>query len=182
MSPWLRIQIKILAGVTPWPLQDILLLQELCARINDILCKYSLCLGTPSLLYRPHDCAIHYSPPTPLYCNIYHTVLAMAISCKGQVTPPLRNSISHRNPYLLLSRSCEAVQEVMHALTPKSTHSSMFRFGVTSIPFLCFVDAGSPAMNEARLSHLPFGGPSEAVLFSIKRPSGWPEWNVRVLV
>ena len=28
------------------------------------------------------------------------------------------------------------------------------------------------AMNEARLSHLPFWGPSEAVLFLIKRPSG----------
>jgi len=27
-------------------------------------------------------------------------------------------------------------------------------------------------MNEARLSHLPFWGPSEAVLFLIKRPSG----------
>ena len=30
-------------------------------------------------------------------------------------------------------------------------------------------------MNEARLSHLPFWGPSEAVLFLIKRPSGSPE-------
>jgi len=28
------------------------------------------------------------------------------------------------------------------------------------------------AMNEAHLSHLPFWGPSEAVLFLIKRPSG----------
>jgi len=28
------------------------------------------------------------------------------------------------------------------------------------------------AMNEARLSHLPLWGPSEAVVFLIKRPSG----------
>jgi len=27
-------------------------------------------------------------------------------------------------------------------------------------------------MDEARLSHLPFWGPSEAVVFLIKRPSG----------
>ena len=27
-------------------------------------------------------------------------------------------------------------------------------------------------MNEARLSHLPFWGPSEAVLILLKRPSG----------
>jgi len=27
-------------------------------------------------------------------------------------------------------------------------------------------------MNEARLSHLPFWGPSEAIFFLIKRPSG----------
>jgi len=30
----------------------------------------------------------------------------------------------------------------------------------------------SHAMNEARLSHLPFWGPSEAVFVLIKRPSG----------
>jgi len=30
-------------------------------------------------------------------------------------------------------------------------------------------------MNEARLSHLPLWGPSEAVFFLIKRPSGQPE-------
>jgi len=31
---------------------------------------------------------------------------------------------------------------------------------------------GAKRMNEARLSHLPFWGPSEVVLFLIKRPSG----------
>jgi len=34
-------------------------------------------------LYRPHDCAIVF-PPDPLCCNIYHMILVMAISCKGQ--------------------------------------------------------------------------------------------------
>ena len=33
----------------------------------------------------------------------------------------------------------------------------------------------STLMNEARVSHLPFWGPSEAVLILIKRPSGSPE-------
>jgi len=38
----------------------------------------------------------------------------------------------------------------------------------------CKRDPRKP-MNEARLSHLPFWGPSEAVFFLIKRPVGLPE-------
>ena len=43
-----------------------------------------------------------------------------------------------------------------------------------------YIERGSAAargggMNEARLSHLPFWGPSEALLFLIESPSGSPE-------
>jgi len=35
---------------------------------------------------RPHYCALERCLPPPRYCNIYHTILATAISCKGQPT------------------------------------------------------------------------------------------------
>ena len=57
---------------TPWPLQDIRFMSRLCTRINSIICKRPLCLGTPlTALHRRHCCAI-YIPPTPLSCNICH--------------------------------------------------------------------------------------------------------------
>jgi len=34
-----------------WPLQDILLLQELCVRINDTLCKHFLWLPPPCIAH-----------------------------------------------------------------------------------------------------------------------------------
>jgi len=42
---------------------------------------------TPSLL-RPHYCAILYFLPTVLCCNTCHTIMVMAISCKGQAALP----------------------------------------------------------------------------------------------
>ena len=39
----------------------------------------------PPPCHRLHYCAVQCFPPTPRYCNIYHTILAMAISCKGQL-------------------------------------------------------------------------------------------------
>jgi len=35
-------------------------------------------------LHPPHYCTKQCSPPTILYCNACHTILVMAISCKGQ--------------------------------------------------------------------------------------------------
>jgi len=44
--------------------------------------------GHPTrLLHHPRYCAIQCFPPTILYCNTCHTLLAMAISCKGQAPP-----------------------------------------------------------------------------------------------
>jgi len=40
--------------------------------------------------HRPRDCAIQCFPPTILYCNTCPTILATAISCKGQPTAPFR--------------------------------------------------------------------------------------------
>ena len=51
-------------------------------RINGIFCAPTLCLGTP-----PHPAIAHSiaqynnSHLAPRYCNIYHTILAVAISC-----------------------------------------------------------------------------------------------------
>ena len=56
-----------------------------CTRINTILCTHTPCLGTSPLPVIAHTIGqIYSSPPTPLYCNIYHTILVVTISCKGQ--------------------------------------------------------------------------------------------------
>jgi len=58
-----------------------------------------------------------------------------------------------------------------------STHCPLRRDPehISSFFFCSFFVGIFPAMNEARLSHLPFWGPSEAIFFLIKRPSGKPE-------
>ena len=56
--------------------------------------------------HRPEDCAIECFPPTPHYCNIYHTILAVAISCKGQLVtlfPAHPGDIHQVNPDAIVS-------------------------------------------------------------------------------
>jgi len=50
-----------------WPLQDIVLCRGFCTRINTIILKHPLCVGTPlTVPHRLHYCAMYYIPPTPL--------------------------------------------------------------------------------------------------------------------
>jgi len=68
-----------------WPLQDIRLVRGLCTRSNTIIRNHPICLGTPHPpLYRLRYCARHCCSPTILFCNTCHTILALAISRKGQ--------------------------------------------------------------------------------------------------
>ena len=68
-----------------WPLQDILSLRGLCARINHLFIA-------PARLHCPHACNtcalilrnLRPPPPTPLLTAIHHTILQIAVSCKGQ--------------------------------------------------------------------------------------------------
>ena len=62
-----------------------------CFMSRFICTNQSFSLQTPPLcghsttpLHRPHCCALYCYPPEILYCNIYHTILVIAISCKGQ--------------------------------------------------------------------------------------------------
>jgi len=67
-----------------WPLQDIVLLRGFCARINHpFIATFHL--------HCPHYCNTIAPllrnirrPPDPLVYAIHHTILVMAISCKGQ--------------------------------------------------------------------------------------------------
>jgi len=70
-----------------WPLQDILSLRGFCARINPpCIAPPSLALLTP-LQYDCTDIAQNTTlPPTPLLYDIHYTILAIAISCKGQAS------------------------------------------------------------------------------------------------
>jgi len=66
-------------------LYKMFLVRSFCARISTVICKLPFCLGTPPLpVIARTMCAIDGFRPTPLYCNIYHTILIMAILCEGQ--------------------------------------------------------------------------------------------------
>ena len=60
-----------------WPLQDIVLLLVVCARVNH---HYIL----PARLHCSHFCNTNDSPSTSLWYAIHHTILVITISCKGQ--------------------------------------------------------------------------------------------------
>jgi len=54
--------------VVDWPLQHIVVCRVFCTRINTIICKQPLCVGTPlPAPHRPHYCAIFYIPPISLF-------------------------------------------------------------------------------------------------------------------
>jgi len=59
--------------VRAWPLQDIVLLQGCRARINDLLCKHPLWLGTPPHSFTAHTIARYIVSPRHLFITI-HTV------------------------------------------------------------------------------------------------------------
>jgi len=62
------------------------------SRINDILCKDFPWLGTLLPPFIANTIAQYMSPSRrPLFCNIYHTILVLAISCKAPPPPPPPN-------------------------------------------------------------------------------------------
>jgi len=66
------------------PLHDIRLLQRFCARANHHLSAPPTC-NTHTVAIVLHDCCAGYAPPpTHLVIAIHHTILVMAILCKGQ--------------------------------------------------------------------------------------------------
>jgi len=71
---------------TCWPLQDIVLLRSFCARVNHSFLAPSPAL--PALLQCYCTSIAQYTtpPPTPHVYAMHNTILAMAISCKGQST------------------------------------------------------------------------------------------------
>jgi len=72
-----------------WPLQGNCLVSGLCTRINIIIHKHPPGLGTHSPHAPPTPLRnLVPPPPTILYCNARHTILGVAISCKGQPHGP----------------------------------------------------------------------------------------------
>jgi len=68
-----------------WPLHDIVSLRGFCARVNHPFIPPPTCIArTIAILLHVH-CAIYDALPTPLVYAIHHTILPMAISCKGQI-------------------------------------------------------------------------------------------------
>jgi len=72
--------------VQGWALHAIVLLQGLCARINHpFILPPPACIARTIAVLLHVYCAIYDTPPTPLVYAIHNSILAMAISCKGQV-------------------------------------------------------------------------------------------------
>ena len=78
MNPQYRVKAQTRPSVT-WPLQDIVLLLVVCARVDR---PFIL----PARLHCPCTAFGQYTtpPPTPLVYAIHHKILVIAISCKGQ--------------------------------------------------------------------------------------------------
>jgi len=76
----------------PSPLQDIVSLQSFIVEVNHPFNALPHLQSLPYCNTLLHDhCAIYARPPTLPFDAIHHTILVMAISCKGQ-RPPLFRS------------------------------------------------------------------------------------------
>jgi len=102
------------AWVQTWHIQEIVLFLGLGARINSILCTPTPCLGTPPPPSSPTLCDVS---PAPRYRNIYHTILAMAISCKGKIRTSRRRARD-------CGASCNKDQQVTHTTHDKNQEQS----------------------------------------------------------
>jgi len=68
--------------------QDIVSLQSFIVGVNHpFIAPPSTCKAYPIAILLHDHCAIYALPPTPLSYAIHHTILGMAISCKGQGAP-----------------------------------------------------------------------------------------------
>ena len=80
-----------------WPLHDIVSLRSFCARINHPVMPPTSIPPTIAILLHVY-CAIYDAPSTPPWCAIHHTILVMAISCKGQSRPGTTHRSAGRWP------------------------------------------------------------------------------------
>jgi len=68
---------------TTWPSPDILSRLGFCARINHPFIAPPACIAHTVTLLLQNHCAIFDPSPTPRFYAIHHTILCIAISCKG---------------------------------------------------------------------------------------------------
>jgi len=69
----------------PWPLQDIVSLQSLIVGVYHPLIDPPSCNAYPIAILLHDFCAICSPQPTPPVYAIHHTLLVMAMLCKGQI-------------------------------------------------------------------------------------------------
>jgi len=91
-----------------WPLQDIRSLQSFLALVNHPFIVPSICIAHTIAILVHDECAIYAPHPTPLVYAIYHTILAVAISCKAQapIRIPSWEVRAHPNIYSLSVCAC----------------------------------------------------------------------------
>jgi len=78
------------AQITSWPLQDIRSLHSNLALFNHPCIAPSICIAHTIAMLSHDYCTIYDPHPTALVYAIHHATLAVAISCKGQITSPSR--------------------------------------------------------------------------------------------
>jgi len=72
-------------SILTWPLQDNRSLQSNLALFNHSCIAPSICIAHTIAILSHDSCAIYDPYPTPLVYTIHHTILAVAILCKGQI-------------------------------------------------------------------------------------------------
>ena len=73
----------IMHNILAFTVQDILSRLSFLARINHPLIAPRTCIALTTAIRLQYNCAIFDPPPTPHVDAIHHTIVCMAISCKG---------------------------------------------------------------------------------------------------
>jgi len=85
---WIRRFPPALTSIEVWPLQGIVL-RLLCTKQSSLfVLPPPTCIAHTIAILLHVYCAIYDAPPAPLVYATHHTILVIAISCKGQVTTP----------------------------------------------------------------------------------------------
>ena len=87
---------RSLRALTRWPSQDIRSLKSFIALVHHSGVAPSICIAHTIATLLHDECAIYDPHPTPLVYAIHHTILAVEISCKGQLTRADAKSLRSR--------------------------------------------------------------------------------------
>jgi len=102
-----------------WPLQDVVLLQGFCVRINHpFIALYTCITRTIAILLHVY-CAIYDGPPSLLLYATYCTISVIAISCQSQLPTSRLYAVHHTILIITISCKCQYVRHRSRRHTAK---------------------------------------------------------------